>query len=213
MFFRTSMTSLMETFRTFSFLDFLADLLQNIYRLYTRGRGVTPTTHPHLVTRSRMSGSYTYLLSPQSPSWCSGTALAFMHVYISNIFYPLVARVKYQCQVQFLYFFIAICMHPSKCSSLRHILVWTFFTKLRSLLQRKVLPSTDDIVKTCFPIPDKYFSPYSDIIFAIILADRTEYTEGPENPCSIGNYWRLFQGRVQWLTMWRVQRIFEFQKR
>jgi hypothetical protein len=29
MFFRTSMTSLMVTVRTFSFLDFLADLLQN----------------------------------------------------------------------------------------------------------------------------------------------------------------------------------------
>jgi hypothetical protein len=32
-----------------------------------RGRGVTLTTHPHLVPRSRMSRSYTS--SPQAPSW------------------------------------------------------------------------------------------------------------------------------------------------
>jgi hypothetical protein len=33
-----------------------------------RGRGVTLTTHPHLVPRSRMSRSYN-LLSPQVPPW------------------------------------------------------------------------------------------------------------------------------------------------
>jgi hypothetical protein len=39
------------------------------------GRGVTLTTHPHLVPRSRMSRSY--ILSPQSALVaCSGTALA-----------------------------------------------------------------------------------------------------------------------------------------
>jgi hypothetical protein len=32
-----------------------------------RGRGVTLTTHPHLVPRSRMSRSY--ISSPQAPSW------------------------------------------------------------------------------------------------------------------------------------------------
>jgi hypothetical protein len=41
-----------------------------------RGRGVTLTTQPHLVSRSRMSRSYTYS-PPQSASVaCSGTALA-----------------------------------------------------------------------------------------------------------------------------------------
>jgi hypothetical protein len=41
-----------------------------------RGRGVTLTTHPHLVPRSRMSSSYTS--SPPSASMvCSGTALLY----------------------------------------------------------------------------------------------------------------------------------------
>jgi hypothetical protein len=41
-----------------------------------RGRGVTLTTHPHLMPRSRMSRSYTS--SPPSATMaCSGTALIF----------------------------------------------------------------------------------------------------------------------------------------
>jgi hypothetical protein len=44
------------------------------YIKYKRGRGVTLTTHPHQVPRSRMSRSYTS--SPPSASMvCSGTAL------------------------------------------------------------------------------------------------------------------------------------------
>jgi len=39
-----------------------------------RGRGVTLTTHPHLVPRSRMSRSYTPL-PPSATMACSGTAL------------------------------------------------------------------------------------------------------------------------------------------
>jgi hypothetical protein len=41
-----------------------------------RGRGLTLTTHPHLVPKSRMSRSYT--LSPPSAFMaCSGTALLY----------------------------------------------------------------------------------------------------------------------------------------
>jgi hypothetical protein len=45
-----------------------------------------------------------------------------------------------------------INMHPSKCSSVRHILVLDlmFFMKLNSCLQQKVLPNTDDITKCVF---------------------------------------------------------------
>jgi len=46
-----------------------------------RGRGVTLTTHPHLVQRSRMSRSYTY--PPSAFIACSGTALAFY--FIKNV--------------------------------------------------------------------------------------------------------------------------------
>jgi hypothetical protein len=43
-----------------------------------RGRGVTLTTHPHLMPRSRMSRSY--ISSPPSAFMaCSGTALAFLY--------------------------------------------------------------------------------------------------------------------------------------
>jgi hypothetical protein len=46
-----------------------------------RGRGVTLTTHPHLVPRSRMSRSYTS--SPPSASMaCSGTALLLLLLLI-----------------------------------------------------------------------------------------------------------------------------------
>jgi hypothetical protein len=41
-----------------------------------RGRGVTLTTHPHLVPRSRMSTSYIFSL-PSAFMECGGTALAF----------------------------------------------------------------------------------------------------------------------------------------
>jgi hypothetical protein len=43
-----------------------------------RGLGVTLTTHPHLVPRSRMSRSYTPL-PPSAFVACSGTALAFRY--------------------------------------------------------------------------------------------------------------------------------------
>jgi hypothetical protein len=47
------------------------------------GRGVTLTTHPHQVPRSRMSRSYTS--SPPSASMaCSGTALLFNFQHILN---------------------------------------------------------------------------------------------------------------------------------
>jgi hypothetical protein len=42
-----------------------------------RGRGVTLTTHPHLVPRSRMSGVGDILHPPSAIMACSGTALAF----------------------------------------------------------------------------------------------------------------------------------------
>jgi hypothetical protein len=46
-----------------------------------RGRGVTLTTHPHLVPRSRMSRSYTF--SPPSAFMaCRGTALLFTFYWI-----------------------------------------------------------------------------------------------------------------------------------
>jgi hypothetical protein len=44
-----------------------------------RGRGVTLTTHPHVVSRSRMSRSYT-LLPPSTFVACSGTALALADI-------------------------------------------------------------------------------------------------------------------------------------
>jgi hypothetical protein len=51
-----------------------------------RGRGVTLTTHPHLVPRSRMSRSYTSS-SPSASVACSGTALAFnLSRYIISIY-------------------------------------------------------------------------------------------------------------------------------
>jgi hypothetical protein len=47
-----------------------------------RGRGVTLTTHPHLIPRSRMSRSYTS--STPSPSVaCSGTALAIQKTWLN----------------------------------------------------------------------------------------------------------------------------------
>jgi len=51
-----------------------------------RGRGVTLTTHPHLVPRSRMSRSYTSL-PPSATMACSGTALlrlSFAHFIVLN---------------------------------------------------------------------------------------------------------------------------------
>jgi hypothetical protein len=54
----------------------------------TCGRGVTLTTHAHLVLRLRMSGSYTscrkqveaiHPLPPSASVACSGTALAFIN--------------------------------------------------------------------------------------------------------------------------------------
>jgi hypothetical protein len=44
-----------------------------------RGRGVTLTTHPHLVPRSRMSRIYTPL-PPSASMACSGTALPYFYV-------------------------------------------------------------------------------------------------------------------------------------
>jgi hypothetical protein len=56
------------------------------------GRGMTLTTHPHLVPRSRMSRSYTS--SPPPPSAivvCSGTALAFF-IMVQYISYLQISR-------------------------------------------------------------------------------------------------------------------------
>jgi hypothetical protein len=53
-----------------------------------RGRGVTLTTHPHLVPRSRMSRSYTS--SPPSAFMaCSGTALALSATRSSKFCLPV----------------------------------------------------------------------------------------------------------------------------
>jgi hypothetical protein len=46
-----------------------------------RGRAVTPTTHPHLVPRSRMSRDI-LPLPPSAFMACSGTALAFSIAFI-----------------------------------------------------------------------------------------------------------------------------------
>jgi hypothetical protein len=43
-----------------------------------RGRDVTLTTYPHLVSRSRMSRSYT--LSPQAPPWRVAGLLFYMQI-------------------------------------------------------------------------------------------------------------------------------------
>jgi hypothetical protein len=49
-----------------------------------RGRGVTVTTHPHLVPKSRMSRSY-YLLSPQAPPWrVAGLYLLLFYAYMRS---------------------------------------------------------------------------------------------------------------------------------
>jgi hypothetical protein len=45
-----------------------------------RGRGVTLTTHPHLVPSSRMSLGY--FLSPLAPAWRSGTALLLKWTFV-----------------------------------------------------------------------------------------------------------------------------------
>jgi hypothetical protein len=52
-----------------------------------RGRGVTLTTHPHLVPMSRMSRSYTSS-PPSAYVACSGTALAFNLQNSARHFYP-----------------------------------------------------------------------------------------------------------------------------
>jgi hypothetical protein len=44
--------------------------------------GVTLTTHPHLVPRSRMSRSYIYLLSPQAPPWRVAGLLYFFFTLV-----------------------------------------------------------------------------------------------------------------------------------
>jgi hypothetical protein len=60
--------------------------------------------------------------------------------------------------VTFIYqFSFKICTHPSKCSSVKHVLSLTFFALLNSCSQRKILPNTDDINKTCFLISGNVF--------------------------------------------------------
>jgi hypothetical protein len=51
-----------------------------------RGRGVTLTTHPHLVPRSRISRSYSSSPPPNTTMACSGTALLFFALSSSNTF-------------------------------------------------------------------------------------------------------------------------------
>jgi hypothetical protein len=53
-----------------------------------RGRGVTLTTHPHLVPRSRVSSSYTPL-PPNATMACSGTALL---LYIFKNMFPIMKQ-------------------------------------------------------------------------------------------------------------------------
>jgi hypothetical protein len=61
-----------------------------------RGRGVTVTTHPHLVPRSRMSRSYTS--SPPSVSVaCSGTELALKRTILTLTSVISLARKHYIC--------------------------------------------------------------------------------------------------------------------
>jgi hypothetical protein len=49
------------------------------------GRGVTLTTHPHLIPRSRMSRSYTPL-PPSASMACSGTALPLLLIFVCMFF-------------------------------------------------------------------------------------------------------------------------------
>jgi hypothetical protein len=51
-----------------------------------RGRGVTLTSHPHLVPRSRMSRSYTSS-TPSASTACGGTALLFCGWLVDSLFY------------------------------------------------------------------------------------------------------------------------------
>jgi hypothetical protein len=60
-----------------------------------RGRGVTLTTHPHLVPRSRMSRSCTPLPSSAFLA-CSGTALAFMASDMNSILLKLIKNQWYE---------------------------------------------------------------------------------------------------------------------
>jgi hypothetical protein len=50
-----------------------------------RGRGVTLTTHPHLLPRSRMSRSYTSS-PPKRIVACSGTVLVYFSVHLKDHF-------------------------------------------------------------------------------------------------------------------------------
>jgi hypothetical protein len=54
------------------------------------GRGVTLTTHPHLVLRSKMSRGYTS--SPSAIMMCSGTALLLLFAIYSSKFIFVVER-------------------------------------------------------------------------------------------------------------------------
>jgi hypothetical protein len=56
-----------------------------------RGRGVTLTTHPHLVPRSRMSRSYTSSL-PSASMACSGTAFNYLHIPSLSRYLPTSSR-------------------------------------------------------------------------------------------------------------------------
>jgi hypothetical protein len=59
-----------------------------------RGRGVTLTTQPHLVPKSRMSRSYTSS-PPSAFVACSGTALTFRCPQESNHFFHLYQRLLF----------------------------------------------------------------------------------------------------------------------
>lgn len=57
-------------------------------------------------------------------------------------------------------------MHPSKYSSIRHVLVLTFSSKLHNCSQRHYMPNTGDINKSWFLVSGKYFLSYTVTISA-----------------------------------------------
>jgi hypothetical protein len=116
-----------------------------------RSRGVTLTTHPHLVPGSKMRKSYRYLLSPQAPSWsvvghlrlastvsvCKprlqspyiGPVIGFLKLILHPIVIMLFAAVTLFLPPDFGHThlihitFCSICRHRSQCAGLMTFLV------------------------------------------------------------------------------------------
>jgi hypothetical protein len=85
-----------------------------------RGRGVTLTTHPHLVLRSRMSRSYTY--SPPSASMaCSGTVLLYCGLLMhGNVRWRAHSRLLHRCEERLLDIRLLMQVGKQKCPQLYH---------------------------------------------------------------------------------------------